>query len=205
MGDIHIERKIGLLGSVIALIGGVINGVFMHIPSIWNAISPVPLVACTLILISLWGIGNKTGDSRPFRNYLTSFAVWVVFNIMATAVFSAGVHSAVINSHMKTNSINLSDIDDPHLRMFLILAILLVLIGLSVSSYFEMRTWKAMHEISGIREFDNAATWFKWGAATMVVFIGFLFVFIARIFVIMAFNGLPESLERKRTDAPASP
>jgi len=193
--DIHTEKKLGLLGSVIALIGGVINRAFLHVPYLWHSISPVMLIACILLLISLRGISSKTSDSRPFNNYLISSATWVFFNIAATAVFLAGISRITNELNLGTDSVNILYIHDPIARIFIISAIFLVLVGLSISFYFEKKTWWTMYEITGIKEFDNAATWFKWGTLTTIVFIGFLFVFIARVFVIIAFNKMSGNSE----------
>jgi flagellar biosynthesis/type III secretory pathway M-ring protein FliF/YscJ len=77
------------------------------------------------------------------------------------------------------------------------LVFIVVVIAAAIGAYFEMRAWRAMYEITGTKSFDDAANWFKWGAITAIVIIGFLLMFIARIFVILGFSNMPEELEEK--------
>ncbi|WP_297499159.1 DUF996 domain-containing protein, partial [Thermococcus sp.] len=72
--------------------------------------------------------------------------------------------------------------------------LLLVVAVAIVSAYFEMKAWSAMYEITGTKEFKDAASWFKWGAITAIIMVGLLLILVARIFVILGFNNMPEEL-----------
>lgn len=173
--------------------------------------SVLALVGLILVLVALHGIGNAVGDDRPFKNYLYAIVAAIAMVILFIAVFftmflsltpvaheefqveevhTVGPGETVITHHIEDSM--------PSLVVgSIFLVFIVVVIAAAIGAYFEMRAWRAMYEITGTKSFDDAANWFKWGAITAIVIIGFLLMFIARIFVILGFSNMPEELEEK--------
>ena len=199
--NVRSEKNLGMWGSILAIIGG-------FVPYVGSVLALVGLI---LVLVALHGIGNAVGDDRPFRNYLYAIIAAIAIVILLVAVFftmflslSPEVHEEVHIEDIHTvgpgETLITHEIEDspPELVLSSIaLVFILVVVAVAIGAYFEMRAWEAMYEITGTKEFRDAANWFKWGAITAIVLIGFLLLFIARIFVILGFSNMPEELEEK--------
>lgn len=199
MVNVRSEKSLGMWGTVLVLVGGLIP----------YAGSVLALVGFILVLVALHGIGKAVGDNRPFRYYLYAAIVSMSVLIIDFLVFlglagivGTGVHTsegfsgqapitpgeniAITHSYGGPASIGV-------VSVFGIL--LLVILMAVISAYFEMKAWGAMYEITGTKEFGDAANWFKWGAITAVVILGLLLILVARVLVILGFNNMPEELK----------
>lgn len=193
--DVSGERNLGLWGSVLALLGG-------FVPYLRSVLG---LIGFVMVLMALKGISDKVGDDRPFRNYLFVFVsgvavvVLILFLIFGSlsGLWRAEIHE---ETHWGAPGGSTSADYEMHVPLPIISGIvLLFILMVIVMAYFEIKTWEAMYEITGTREFGDAANWFKWGAVTSIVLVGLLLLFIARIFVILGFHSMPDELEEKGT------
>jgi uncharacterized membrane protein len=198
--NVRSEKNLGMWGSILALLGG-------FIPYLGSVLA---LVGFILVLVSLHGIGKAVGDDRPFKNYLyaliagiavliaIAFVVLAVFGLSSTGIAVHEEFSGPITVTPGETVITHEVESSPTLAIGMVaLAFLLVVAVVIISAYFEMRAWSAMYEITGTKEFSDAANWFRWGAMTAIVLVGFLLILIARIFVILGFSNMPEELEEK--------
>ena len=195
--NVRSERNLGMWGSILGLLG-------VFIPYLGSILT---LVGFILVLIALHGIGNAVGDDRPFKNYLLAFiagiAALVLFIFAVFAMFGLTMSGISVHEGF-SGPITMApgeDMSITHeytgaLPLVMISGVFLFVVLIAViNAYFEMRTWSAMYEITGTKAFSDAASWFKWGAITAIVLIGFLLIFIARIFVVLGFSNMPEELE----------
>ncbi len=199
--NVRSEKNLGMWGSILALLGG-------FVPYIGSVLALVGLI---LVLVALHGIGNAVGDDRPFRNYIYAIIAIIAMVILLIVAFfttflslTPAVHEEIHVEEMHAISpgetVITHEIEDSipaSVVGSIVLVFIMVAIATAVGAYFEMRAWRAMYEITGTKEFDDAANWFKWGAITAIVLIGFLLMFIARIFVILGFSNMPEELEER--------
>jgi len=184
--DVRSERTLGLIGSILTLVGGSVG----VIPYRGAVIGTVSLVGLILVLMALKGIGDKLGDDRPFRYYLYSVIVAFVAFIVLVVFVVAGV--LMIPEH--------GDFSDPFAVMgigMIIAAFVLFVVFLILGVYFEKQSWEAMYELTGVKEFHETAKWLWWGALTAIILIGLLLLLIASIYQVIAFANLPEVIERK--------
>ncbi|NJE06222.1 DUF996 domain-containing protein [Thermococcus sp. M36] len=188
-------------GSILALLG-------VFIPYLGSVLA---LVGFILVLVALHGIGKAVGDDRPFKNYLyaliAGIAVLVVFIFAVFAMLTSStmmevqIHEEFPGQDMISPGEHTTITRDYSggLSVLSILGVFLLFVLIAiVNAYFEMRAWDAMYEITGTKEFEDAANWFRWGAITAIVLVGLLLIFIAKIFVILGFSNMPEELEEKR-------
>ncbi|ASJ06935.1 DUF996 domain-containing protein [Thermococcus pacificus] len=184
--NLRSERNLGLIGSVLVLVGGFLG----IIPYIGTFLGTASLVGQILILISLHGIGNKLGDDRPFRYYLYSIVVVIGALIIAAVMALVGILTvpSFVNNGDWTGLVGVSIIG---------MAVLLLLAALIIGIYFDIKAWRATYEITGVEEFDKVATWTMWGAITLIILVGAILLLVATIYQIIAFANLPEELEPK--------
>lgn len=161
--DVSGERNLGLWGgSVLALLGG-------FVPYLRSILG---LIGFVMVLMALKGISDKVGDDRPFRNYLFVFVsggvavvVLILFLIFGSlsGLWRAEIHE---ETHWGGAPGGSTSADyEMHVPLPIISGIvLLFILMVVVMAYFEIKTWEAMYEITGTREFGgDAANWFKWG------------------------------------------
>ncbi|WP_457752455.1 DUF996 domain-containing protein [Thermococcus sp.] len=198
--DVSSEKNLGFWGLLLSLIGA-------FIPYIGSVLV---LVGFILVLISLKGIGDKLGDDRPFKYYLYGFvfsvaglliAVILIFGFLGLVSFhsTSEFHSGMVGSEEITpgqNVViheNLGGLSSPGI-VFIGAVIVVILVMVAIDAYFKSKAWKAMYELTSVKEFDDASTWMRWGAFTAIMVVGLLLIFIGRIFAILAFNKMPEIL-----------
>ncbi|WP_297477860.1 DUF996 domain-containing protein [Thermococcus sp.] len=203
MVNVADEKNLGIWGAVVALVGS-------FIPYAGSVIS---LVGFIMVLVALHRIGEKVGDDRPFKNYLyaviASMSVLIIILVLAIGLFGISgmglkTSESISGSVTVTPGENVAithEYMEPETGfvMSIVGILLLVVLVVIVIAYFEMKAWSAMYEITGTKEFSDAANWFKWGAVTAIVLIGFLLILVAKIFVIMGFSNMPEEVGDKGT------
>jgi len=167
--NLRSEKTLGLIGSVLVLLG-----VLGIVPYIGVPIGTVSLVGTLLILVALHGIGNKLGDERPFRNYLYSVVLGFAALVIPLVLLLIGA---------------LND-----LEVGLVVAAVAMIALVIASAHYARKAWTAMYEITGTKEFLDAAKWTWWGALTIPLIIGLLLLLIANIFLVLAFANMPEEL-----------
>lgn len=202
MVDVSSEKNLGLWGSVLGLVGG-------FIPYLGTVLSLVGLV---LVLVALHGIGKKLNDYRPFNNYLLAVVVGigvlilgilVVFGVIAISTQGTSYEEYSSGDLTITPGESYETVEYPGWGEFewgiIIGFLVLVIVMAVINAFFQSRAWGAMHEITGVKEFGDAANWFRWGAFTAVVFVGLLLILIGHIFVILGFNNMPTEINRDET------
>lgn len=185
------EKNLGLIGSILVLVGG-FTGVIPYWGTIAGAIS---LVGEILVLIALKGIGDKLGDDRPFRYYLYSVIATIGILVVAVILIVMGV-LAMASTGMTFNETPEQVLGAIGMGMMFI-GLALVLVAVVVGFYYAVKTWRVTYELTGVEEFDETATFIKWGAITAVILVGILLLLAAEIYQIIAFANLPEEMERE--------
>ncbi|BAD85402.1 hypothetical membrane protein, conserved, DUF996 family [Thermococcus kodakarensis KOD1] len=191
--DLRTEKTLGLLGSILTLLGGLGDGAIKTWPVVAFS-NLVSFIGFILVLLALHGISTKLNDDRPFRYYLYSTVVIIIGMVLALVLLVVGVFF-VSNSMIAFRNIH------NHLGISgLIMAIsgvLLILLVVILAVYLQIQAWRATYEITGVEEFNQVATFLKWGAITLIILVGVLLLLIAQVFQIIAFSKLPDELEPK--------
>lgn len=79
--------------------------------------------------------------------------------------------------------------------MMVVLGLVLIVLAVILTVYFHIKAWRATYEITGVEEFNQVATFLKWGAITLIILVGAILLLVAQIFRIIAFSKLPEEME----------
>jgi uncharacterized membrane protein len=181
--NVSSEKNMGMWGAILALVGG-------FIPYVGGILS---LIGFILILLALKGIGDAVGDERPFKNYLYA-VVFAIGGLIVILILLFGMFAIAPAGWRLSESAGIG------LAILLFILFVALIIG---AAYFQKRAWLAMYEITGTKEFKDAATWIWWGALTAIILVGFILLLIARVFVIIAFNKMPSELGEEPEQARA--
>ncbi|NJE60931.1 DUF996 domain-containing protein [Thermococcus sp. 21S7] len=181
--NVSSEKSMGMWGAILTLVGG-------FVPYVGSVVS---LIGFILILLALKGIGDAVGDDRPFKNYLYA-VIFAAGGMIVTLALLFGTFTLAPGRWHPSESAGIG------LAVLLFIVFVALIIG---AAYFQRRAWLAMYEITNTKEFKDAATWVWWGALTAIVLVGFLLLLIARVFVIIAFNKMPEEIGEEPGPAPA--
>ena len=202
--DVSSEKNLGFWGLLLSLVGA-------FIPYIGSVLA---LVGFILVLIALKGIGDKLGDDRPFRNYLYGFvfsiaSLLVVFGLIFGVMGLTSLHSTsefhyggVEEITPGQNVVINEDLGGGSSSWLLSigLVVLVVFIVAAIEAYFKSRAWGAMYELTGVKEFEDASTWMKWGAFTAIIGVGLILIFVGKIFAILAFNRMPATIGKEEPE-----
>ncbi|CAD5244009.1 DUF996 domain-containing protein [Thermococcus camini] len=191
MVELRSERNLGIIGSVLVLVGS-----FTGVIPYWGMVAGgLSLVGEILVLIALKGLGDKLKDDRPFRYYLYSVIATIGIAVIAIIFMAVGI-VAMASTGMTFNETPEQVLGALGMGM-IFLGLALILAAVVVGIYYAVKTWRVTYELTGVEEFDKTATFIKWGAITAILLVGILLLFVAAIYQIIAFAKLPEELEGK--------
>jgi len=194
MANVEQHKNLCLIGSILALVGAIPSGLFRL----------VGLAGVVLILIGLKGIGDVTGDDRPFKNYLYSFLISIISAVLVLAIFLVSIMgSSPSLSFSFSTAPNPSGSPEPlggiHtagsglLGVALVTLVVMWVIGI-ISIYFRRKALKALYELTGTKEFESAANWLWWGALTLIILVGVVLIIVGAVYQILGFSRMPSEI-----------
>ncbi|NJE84590.1 DUF996 domain-containing protein [Thermococcus sp. CX2] len=172
--NVRSEKNLGMWGAILNLLGG-------FIPYIGGIIA---LVGFLMVLFSLKGISDATGDERPFKKYFYG-VLFAIGGIIVIAVLLLSMLAVFPSGRELSKSAGIG------IAVLFFVLLISLIIG---SAYFQKQAWEAMYEITKTQEFRDAANWVWWGALTSIVLIGFILLLIAQIYIIIGFSKMPEEI-----------
>ncbi|NJF24063.1 DUF996 domain-containing protein [Thermococcus sp. Bubb.Bath] len=198
--DVSSERSLGLIGAILALLA--------LIPKVGQLLG---LIGFVLVLISLHGIGEKTGNKRPFSYYLRAFIIdfvgFIIVILLLIGAFAMGVHSFSGSSGGQMISSPLGGSNPVQIISYeqheeltgagiglVIAAVILIVLVIILGAYYEKRAWEEMARLTKVKEFNDAAKFIWWGALTFIILVGIILLLIGAIYRILAFSNMPQRL-----------
>jgi uncharacterized membrane protein len=153
---------------------GGIGAILLLIPGI-------SIVGYILILIATKYVSDELGDKSIFDNMLYAVIAGIV-GVAAAAfiIFTGAVFSAMT---FATSAI-----------AGIVVGLAIAWIALIVSSIFIRRSFNTMATRLNVGSFRTAGTLYFVGAILVIILVGFIVLFVADIFQIIAFFGIPESV-----------
>ncbi len=188
------EAKVyGGIGAILMLIG-------FFIPYGGPIISIIGLV---LIFIAVKAISEITKDEDIFRNYLMHFiftilAFVAIIVIMIIAFGAAGGFSWITEiSELQSEDITDFNTFWDLFGDMIVGAIVALVVGwilAIISAIYLRKSYNSIAEHTKVGTFKTTGTIYLIGAITVIVLIGFLIIFIAKILEIVAYFSIPEAL-----------
>jgi len=197
MGDFKNAKMFGGIGSILMLVG-------FFIPSIGLIVT---LVGAILVIVAVKQISEELKENDIFKNYLMYFILFIIslaalFSILlltAGAAFSGSltdILSSQTGGGFDPSTIT-ENMDIPTLIGGCLLAVAVFWILQIIAAIFLRKSFNNIGEKANVGLFGTTGLVYLIGAATLIIIIGFIIIFIALIMQIIAFFSLPEKIEEK--------
>lgn len=190
MAGLTDAKYIGGIGSVLMLLAIVPEAGFILF-----------LIGVVMVAIAAKRISDVVEDPSIFRNMLLGIILLIVGGFAGVAV---GLALGLWRIFQLISTIPLSgdfqfDFDDPQLLSILmdiaiavLAALVIIWVFAIVSSIFLRKSFVSMSKRLGVGLFSTVGLLYLIGAASAIVLIGFLILFIAVIIQVIAFFTMPE-------------
>ena len=173
MGTLHDAKILGGVGSILMLF--------------------IPIAGQILVLIAAKYISDTTNDKSIFNNVLYAMIFSIIGSIATAMLIYTSLFALLINH------------EEPEVLigalMGVIVSFSVMFIFLLLGAIFLRRGFNRIADLVNVSHFRTAATLFLIGAILTIIMVGLLIIFIAEIFMIVAFFSLPDQLP---TQAPPS-
>ena len=188
MSNLSNAKMYGGIGAILTLVGGLV-------PSIGFA---VQIVGFILVFLAVKDIYNVTKDGEIYSNYKMFFILSVISVIV---VFGLGLAVGTIGASLFSN-IDFSQVTDFSTFMAEMGTVFMVCIASFIISWilaiigaiFIRRSYNKIAKHTGVGLFKTTGLLYFIGALTIIIGIGLLIIFIAKILEIVAYFSLPDTL-----------
>jgi uncharacterized membrane protein len=191
-------KALGGVGSILVL--------FTPVPSVGWLLGIAGLV---MILAAISKISQVVGDKSIYGN-MQNAVILAIGAIAVGAVTIVGTIYHVLgmgsfaNSRFVLGAVHPADFFG--LAALVIAGVLAVWALLVTSSIFVRKSFKSIGSRLGVGTFETAGLLYIIGAATAIVFVGFILIFIAEILLVVSFFSIPEqSIAPQGSQVPTIP
>jgi uncharacterized membrane protein len=185
MSSLSEAKTLGGIGSILVL--------FTAVPNIGLVLGIAGLV---MILVAIGMISQVFNERKIFSNMLTAFVLGVValgvgvLTIIGSLYHLLGMGSFAGTRFVLTHAINTSDwVGLAAVVIAGLLAVWAISIG---SAVFVCRSFKSVASKVDVKTFETAGLFFLIGAATAILGVGLLLIFVAEIMLAVAFFSIQE-------------
>lgn len=188
MASLSEAKTLGGIGSILALL----SGLLFWVP--YNAGIGLLIVGLVLMLIAVKNIASTLGDQRIFDNMMYSVILAIIGPVIAALVVFAAATSFLSTFHGFTPGTTTLPSGFFAALGFIILALIILWICILISTIFLKRSYDTIAMKLRVDMFRTTGLLFLIGAATLIVAVGVLILFIAAILQVVAFFSIPEQL-----------
>jgi uncharacterized membrane protein len=194
MANLSNAKTYGGIGAILLLVGGVI-------PYAGPIISIVGLI---LIFLGVKTISEVTSDEEIFKNFLLSFIFNVIAFVSLFSMLLIGFGAAGgISWAMSLETANITDFSSfwnyfGDIIIAALIGFLVAWIFLIIGAIYLKKSYQSIAQHTNVKYFETTATLYLIGSITVIILIGFLILFIARIFEIIAYFSLPDTLQTNK-------
>jgi len=187
MGKLGSAKIYGGIGAILMLIGGIIPfvGIIM------------PIVGLVLLFIAVKYISEEARDESIFKNYLYYFVCNIIAIVAAAALTFVTLGGLSFLSVMHGKGGENPEFAFGSLAAVLssiIAALVIAWVLLILASIYLRRSYNRIAKHTGVDIFRTTGTVYFIGAATLIILVGAIIIFVAKILEIVAFFSLPEEM-----------
>lgn len=197
-----------------AKIYGGIGALLMLLSLVPYAGALLGLIGLILIFVAVKHIADETKNHNIFHNYLMNF----IFHILAIAAviiiliaafgMSGGISWAMSLSQETFTDFNSVWNTFGTMITSAIIALVIAWILLVIGAYYLRKSYNSIAEHTKVDLFKTTGTVYFIGAITLILLVGFLILFVAKILEIISYFSLPENFqvapEVTKTETPTS-
>ncbi|OLE92046.1 MAG: hypothetical protein AUF79_00755 [Crenarchaeota archaeon 13_1_20CM_2_51_8] len=170
--------------------------------SILVLLSPIPyagavlaIVGFIMILIAVKYIADVLGDQKIFNNMIISVVLAIIGIVVGVVVVLSAVYSLIgLGRYTYNPGTTTLPTGFSAVIVSIIAGLIVIWIFYLVASIFLKRSYDTIATRLNIGMFHTTGLLYLIGAATAIIFVGFIIVFIAEILQIVSFFSLPEQM-----------
>jgi uncharacterized membrane protein len=185
MGKLSQAKTLGGVGSILVILTAV--------PLVGFILGIVGLV---LILVAVKDISEAVNDRSIFNNMIISFFLGIVGLVVAGLVIVGSFLTYIGLRHLPGPNFNPSTVPTGNLVGFVlsvIAGLVVFWVVLTISAVFLRRSYGSIATRLNVSMFGTAGLVYLIGAATAILLVGFLLLFVAQILTIVAFFSIEEA------------
>lgn len=156
-----------------------------------------------LVLVAVKHIADRVDDGSIFRNMLNAVVIVLIASVVATALLLLLLPQFFTID--PTRPPNPADLFTPAVFATLFLVLAVSWIPLLISALFLRRSYEAIAGSLDIPMFATVGLLYLLGAATLIIFVGFVVLFIAEVLQVVAFFSIPKESGGGAADTPLPP
>jgi len=198
MSNIGNAKLLGGIGAILSLIGWVV-------PSVGPIVGIVGLI---MIFVAIKYISDESKDKSIFDNYLYSFLFTIIAIVAAFAIVTFAVLTTIDIFNIQEVAQNITD-PASFMEVFgaalagCLLALIIGWILMILGAIFLRKSYNNIAEKTQVDIFKTTGLVYFIGAITLIILVGILILFIAKIMEIIAFFSLPDELPKETKDITA--
>src|SRR3989475_7638215 len=170
--------------------------------SILVLLSPIPyagavlaIVVFIMILIAVKYIADVLGDQKIFNNMIISVVLAIIGIVVGVLVVLSAVYSLIgLGRYTYTPGTTTLPTGFSAVIVSIIAGLVVIWIFYLVASIFLKKSYDTIATRLNIGMFHTTGLLYLIGAATAIIFVGFIIVFIAEILQIVSFFSLPDQM-----------
>ena len=164
------------------------------------------IVGFILLLIAVKEISDQVSDRSIFNNMLIAVGAGIVGIVVAVILLIGSVTTFFISNGITFPNPFQNMAPAQWMGIVPVLGVLAVVwVALIVSAVFVRRSYSSIASRLGVGMFRTAGLVYLIGAATTIIFVGFVIIFVAQILLIVAFFNIPEKAAEQMPQTPTPP
>ena len=188
MASLSEAKNLGGIGGILALL----SGLLFWVP--YYAGIGLLIVGLVLMLIAVKNIANTVGDPVIYSSMMYSVILAIIGPVIAAAVAFAAAASFISTFRGYTPGTTTLPSGFLAALGFLLLAGVILIVCILISTIFLKRSYDAIALKLRVNMFHTSGLLFLIGAATLIVGVGVVILFIAAILQVVAFFSIPEQV-----------
>ncbi|MBC7081739.1 MAG: DUF996 domain-containing protein [Thermoplasmatales archaeon] len=214
MSKLGNAKILGGIGAILTLIGSffgilaivvsmLILCLFAHSGSFFGILAIVGLV---MLFIAVKYVAEEAKEENIFKNYLMYFIFSLVAIIAGVAIIFVSIGGSIFNFTKIIQEISeetkVTGFTEGLIKLFagIIFALIVAWILMIIASVYLRKSYDKIAEYSKVDLFRTTGMFYFIGAITLIIIVGAIIIFIAKILEIVSFFSLPE--EFPKAEAP---
>jgi len=188
MSKLSEAKILGGIGALLMLLGGFI------LPGLGA------IIGLILLFIAVSYVSEECKDKKIFDNYLLHFVYTIIAIVAVVVIFFISIGGFTFFTLLE--EIDFTDFNsvwsffEPYIKWW-ISALIIGWVFLIISSIYLKKSYYSIADQTKVNLFRTTGLIYFIGAITLIVGIGFIIIFIAKILEIIAYFNLPEKLSSK--------
>lgn len=185
MGGVAQAKTLGAVGGILVLLTAV--------PSVGGLLG---IVGFVLLLVAIKYISDAVGDRSIFNNMLVAVGLAIAGIVVGVIAIAGTVLRFVgMNGMLAGPDFNPATVPAGNwvaLIGTVLVGLALIWVMMLVSAVYVRRTYDTISSRLGVSMFSTAGLLYLIGAATTIILVGFVLLFIAQVLVVVAFFSIDE-------------